>query len=199
MHVCGCDHAFRATAGNAADFYAQCPCDFACVGRSFAAGGTCHRFSAGCDRDCGCRFGDGSLTFRAGCFVVYIGYFVIGGNHDRGIDDFGFVVDDEGHGMTDFDGAADIRHRTGQESFLEYFDVHDGFVSFHRGDDVAALNGVADILFPSDHDAFGHSVGELRHDHGNTGVMRDHFRWGLFGDDFTGCDSEIALGVGDVA
>ena len=124
---------------------------------------------------------------------------MIGGNHDRGIDDFGFVVDDEGHGMTDFDGAADIRHRTGQESFLEYFDVHDGFVSFHRGDDVAALDDISDILFPSDHDAFGHGVRELRHNDGNTGVMRNHFRWSLFGDDFTSFDSEIALGIGDVA
>ena len=124
---------------------------------------------------------------------------MIGGNHDRGIDDFGFVVDDEGHGMTNFDGAADIRHGAGQETFMEHFDIHDGLVGFHRGDDVAALNGVADIFFPSHHNAFGHGVGELRHDDGNTGVMRNHFRRGFFGDDFTGFDGEIALGVGDVA
>ena len=124
---------------------------------------------------------------------------VVGADGDAGIVGLGGIVDDEAHRVTDFDHAADIGNRAGKKAFLEHFDVHDGLVGFDRGDDVAALDRIAGLLFPGDDHAFGHGVRQLRHHDRRTGVVRDHFGLCLLGDHFVGGNRHVACGVGDVA
>ena len=118
---------------------------------------------------------------------------------DAGVVGFRRVVDDEAHRVADFDHAADVGNGAGEETFLEHFDVHDGLVGFHRGDDVAALDRVARLFFPGDDDAFGHGVRQLRHHDRRAGVVRNHFGLGLFFHHFAGGNRHVACGVGDVA
>ena len=101
--------------------------------------------------------------------------------------------------INDLDHAADVGDGAGEEAFLEHFHVHDGLVGFDRGHDVAALDRVARFLLPGDHDAFGHGVGQLRHDDRRARVVRDHLGLRFFCHHLAGGDGDVARGVGDVA
>ena len=89
-------------------------------------------------------------------------------NHFRGSlfgDDFtGFdgeialSVGDVTECSTNGDCCTDVGERAGQVARFEYFHVHDGFVSFDRGHNIAALDAITDLLFPGHQDAFGHGV-----------------------------------------
>jgi len=79
--------------------------------------------------------------------------------------DLVFLLDQIGHGRADRDGAVDRCDRPGQETFLEHLDVHHRLVGLDGGDDGAAGDSVAGLLFPGHHHALGHGVGELRHNY----------------------------------
>ena len=69
----------------------------------------------------------------------------------------------ESQGFTDRDGRIHFRERTRQVTFTEHFHVHNGFIGFHRRNDVAPLYLVTKIFFPAYHHPFGHGVRKLRH------------------------------------
>jgi len=75
-------------------------------------------------------------------------------------------VGDVAERRADGDGRADFSQWAGEGAGLEHLDVHDGLVGLDRGDDIAALDAVAGLLFPGDDDALGHSVRELGHGNG---------------------------------
>ena len=202
LHIGGDDHAFRSAAGDAAHIDTQLPGEFARIGRGFAARDTGYGFSGTQCRyrgRCGFGCGGGRRALHCRRFVMHLRYFVFGGDDDGGVHHFARLVDDEGHGVADFHHAADIGHRAGQKTFVKDFDIHDGFVGFDRGHDVAALDHAAHFFFPRHHYAFGHGIGELRHDHSDSRVMRNHLGRCLLGDDFIFRNGEIARCIGNVA
>src|SRR3569623_3631137 len=143
-HVGGDDHAGRTGTGEAGQVHPQLRRDLARIGTGLAAWRTRHRrHAAGRGNLRGRSLGRGNVRWFVGgrwCHLVGILDLVVGTDGDAGIVRFRCVVDDEGHRVADLDYAADVGDRAGEETLLEYLDVHDGLVGFHGGDDVAALD-----------------------------------------------------------
>ena len=92
--------------------------------------------------------------FGLGFFLDHL----VGGNGEIALR-VGDVAQRAAHG----DRGAHVGERSGEVAGLEHLDVHDGLVGFDRGDDVAALDAVAGLLFPCHDHPFGHRVGQLGH------------------------------------
>ena len=122
---------------------ARCRCG--ARGGRHACRGRCCRDRLGCCcrlRRCGCS--DCARFRRAGI-------------------DVGFRFHQVADRMGDRHHGIHRGQRSGQVAVAEHLDVHDGLVGLDRGDDVAALDRVADVLFPADNDTFRHGVGQLGH------------------------------------
>ena len=158
LHVGGRDHATRAGPAEAVDLGPQLRGQPARQRRGLVDLRARRRCGTGGGRHTSCRCGCRGRLCRRRCRLSGSR----GGFRRAGID-VGFRFHQVADRMRHRHHGIHRGQRSGQITVAEHLDIHDRLVGLDRGDDVAALDLVADVLFPADNDTFGHGVGQLGH------------------------------------